>query len=210
MFRSFPIACMMAGSLLAVCLAPCIARGQVNTTPPPGTTNKTYAWTHRNANPSINRALALCVYSDASGSLKGNFCMYQPVYTGLTRFSRKKVTIKEGASSILTNRDFIEFRLDEVANGYEIKVEKDTSGNTYTIGWLRSIASGKAMQVRWKSNTVFLEGSLSAIANPCDEPPVDDIGEEELISIDASNTPSGTLSFVPGPRPIPDTSLIQP
>jgi hypothetical protein len=166
------------------------------------TSGKVNAWIGRNG----LSAVVLKIENPVSGSttIPGKLSQYIPSTHGLDQYELQATTLVQSTGNVSSDRVDIELELAGDKRGYKTFViyakGKKTEG---ALGW---VAFRPGTGDRTRSRTLIRlnrgkikDASGTATNDPCDGPPTDDIGEEELFEVDpdATNQPSKTVSKTP-------------
>lgn len=178
--RPMTFAVMSVSYFLASFVSPCLAQWPINS-------QSTAVWTYR---AQQNRATVFKI-SDTNGKLTGRFAFYK-FNPASSLFERKSIQI--GTSSL----NVVDCTLKPIVGCYEIHSVATDNQPSKLLGWIRRFGESNVSQIRWKNDAITFDST--PIVNPCDAPPVDDVGEEELV---ANGPDSTTLTLNPGPRPVP-------
>jgi hypothetical protein len=150
---------------------------------------------------SNNEAIAISVYRDSSLQLVGKLRRYSK---DAEEFRAIETEIKLPDATTLPAQKVLLVKLDRVANTKHQDIFSmmftPPSGVPIRIGYLSFIRGNKT---RLSSSVVMRMDHTTVVGsvNPCDEPPIDDIGEEEEIrrgpsSSFGENAPGASLSFI--------------
>lgn len=151
---------------------------------------------------SNNEAIAISVYKDSTQQLVGKLRRYSK---GSEDYREMNTQIQLPDSSTLPAQQVVPFKLDRLTSNKHPDVFSmmftPPTGNPIRIGYLSFIRGNKSRDassvvIRLDHNVVV--GTI----NPCDEPPIDDIGEEEEIyrSPDSNfgvNAPGASVRLIP-------------
>ena len=198
------------------CLSPLVAHAQfgngstANTAPDPGTVTNTPAnfgrikcWVSRSSDGAIaiykHAAIAVSVWEEGPpGTLFAKFRRY-----GKTpeTFSAMDTKIIVNTTTSVTSSLPILVRVLPIANRagtYEMKY--DHPSGSVTVGYLR-FAPGAIGRSATDVVVRLKQGAVDGVVDPCSEPPIDDMGEEEEMDLSpiSSKGPGSTLSFVAAP-----------
>jgi hypothetical protein len=172
-----------------------------NTSAPSGKVN---AWISRNG-PS---AVVLKIDNPASGAttIPGKLTQYVPATTGIDDYVLQPTTLTLSTGSVTSDRIDVDLQLVGDNRGYKtFNILARGRASEGPIGWLSFRAgngdrSRSRVLVRMKRDKIRDAAAPTASStNPCDAPPTDDVGEEELFDVDpdATSQPSKVLPKVP-------------
>lgn len=148
---------------------------------------------------TYNTATAVCVYEDPVFHVPmANLRNYTKNSTGFT--SQNTTVTLPAPANTTQSLDVVKVRLEEVRDSlgrvtfYNMNYYPDgyntdgtPKGTKVAIGKMKF---GKGSHGRGSSDvTIRLGSSVRPTANPCDEPPLDDLGEEEEIPVSSSKVP---------------------
>ena len=160
---------------------------------PPGKVN---CWISRNE----SGALALSVYEDGS-ILYGKFRQYEKKEEN---FTSKSTQITLPDSTTTNEISIVVVRLvpkqsftDTYEMIYDTTAAPAAPSVSIPVGFVRFV---RGKTGRSSSDAVIRLGSkVVGSTNPCDKPPIDDVGEEELMAVSAISNkgPGPTLDFLP-------------
>ncbi len=204
MMRTLSVAVSMCGFVLAGLASSGSLFGQANTSDTQA--NAMFAWTYRTGTNVDDRAIAFRVENGLDGRLSWYRCLSDG--EGGRSFEKVDLTITDPSASTSTERT-VRFKLAPVSNGYAIRyVRPDGAETAIDLGWVRMhTRPGKqrAILIRWNAAVIRDSSGMFAVSSGCDEPPADDVGEEELIpeSSPGSGSPGRFLGLDPGAAPPP-------
>ncbi len=164
---------------------------------PAPTSNLVNCWVSR----SNSEAIAVSVYKDSTQQLVGKLRRYNK---GFEDFREKDTQIRLPDSTILPAEKIVSFKLEKLTSDkfpdvYNMMYTPPT-GSPIQIGYISFIRGNKT---RLSSSAVIRlnDKVVVGVTNPCDEPPIDDLGEEEAISRAPTNpfginAPGVSLSLI--------------
>lgn len=164
---------------------------------PAPTSTQVNCWVSR----SNSEAIAVSVYMDSTQQLVGKLRRYNK---GIEDFREKDTQIKLPDSTILPAEKIVPFKLERLSGSkfpdvFNMMYTPPT-GNPIQIGHMSFIRGNKT---RFASSVVIRlnHARVAGVSDPCDEPPNDDIGEEEAINRAPTatfgvNAPGASLSFI--------------
>lgn len=129
----------------------------------------------------ISSAIAVSVYKDSNSQLVGKLRRYNK---GSEDFRETNTQIQLPDSTTLPAQQVVPFKLDRLSSNKSPDVFSmmftPPSGSPIRIGYLSFIRGNKSRDA--SSVVIRLDHtSIVGVVNPCDEPPIDDVGEEEEI-----------------------------
>ncbi|MFN7731265.1 MAG: hypothetical protein ACK5OB_05145 [Pirellula sp.] len=210
--RLFLVGCMMGMSWIGMsplCSAQ-IGGGGIKTTAADdirntsATSGKVNAWISRNG-PS---AVVLKIENPVAGAttIPGKLTQYVPATTGIDDYILQPTTLTLSTGSVTSDRVDVDLQLIGDNRGYKtFSILARGRASEGPIGWL-SFRSGNGdrsrsrVLVRMKRDKIKdAAAPTTSSTNPCDAPPTDDVGEEELFDVDpdATSQPSKVLPKVP-------------
>jgi hypothetical protein len=165
---------------------------------PPSAANQLNCWVSR----SNNAAIAVSVYMSGGGSqLVGKLRRYSK---GDEEYEDTTTQIKLPDGTTTPALKVIMFNLEHEANPKYPDLYKmmyaPSVGSPIKVGYLNFVRGNKT-RMSSKVSIRLDHTTVVGVNNPCDEPPIDDIGEEEEIRRSTSttlgeNAPGASLSFI--------------
>lgn len=151
---------------------------------PATSANQVNCWVSR----SNNEAIAVSVYTDSNLQLVGKLRRYTK---GDEEFEDKDTEIKLTSTTTSSPIKVVPFKLEREASVKFQDVYKmmytPATGNPIRIGYLSFVRGNKT---RLSTSVVIRMDHTTVVGavNPCDEPPIDDIAEEEEVRRGPSTT----------------------
>lgn len=149
--------------------------------------NRVRCWVSR-TNGGTPGAVAVSVYSDGS-NLSAKLRRYTKEEE---EYSSTQTRIKVPGTSTVIPLSVVPVKLVPVAgfeNTYDMMYEATSPATTFSVGYLRFIRGNAGRQ---SSDVVIRVRNVEGAIDPCNKPPIDDMGEEEEM-------PLGSSAYSPGP-----------
>lgn len=153
----------------------------------PATLNRVKCWVSR-TNSGGPGAVAVSVFSDGS-NLSAKLRRYTKEEE---EYSSTVTKIKVPGTATIISLSVVPVKLVPVAgyeNTFDMMYEATSPSQTFSVGYLKFIRGNAG---RSSSDVVIRVRNIEGVIDPCNKPPIDDMGEEEEV-------PLGSSAYSPGP-----------